>query len=247
MSTNPEALRLTEAMTMYYILFETCSQCVRTLPNKSQLYKEAAEKWQSRSEFYRPSRGDEAARAKFFSAVDKACKTESRAPENCYLIIFACSAAIQIIIDQDLVKLCDLDRRHIMNESQRLSAKQLMANMDLPPTSNSSAAARLPPHLASAFFPANRPKQAFEELVGKQVSYRDPKNGKTRECTVMDHITSHLRGTYYVITDNDGWDEEVNEDEMQDMLDMALQSDHMGIGHSMANLSLGRELRDGPG
>ncbi|KAM6496649.1 hypothetical protein JOM56_007122, partial [Amanita muscaria] len=188
-STNPEALRLTEAMTKYYILIETCSQCVRTLPNKSQLYKEAVEKWQRRSEFYRPSRGDEAARGRFFSAVDEACKTESRAPENCYLIIFAY-----------LVKLCDPDRRHIMNESRRLS----YANIFLPPTSNSSAASRLPPHLVSAFFPATRPTQAFGELVGKQVSYRDPKNGKTKECTVTDHTISYLRGTSYLITDSDG-------------------------------------------
>lgn len=221
-STNPEALRLTEAMTKYYILIETCSQCVRTLPNKSQLYKEAVEKWQRRSE-YRPSRGNEAARGRFFSAVDEACKTESRAPENCYLIIFACSAAIQVVVDQDLVKLCDPDRRHIMNESRRLSAEQLKANIVLPPTSNSSADSRLPPHLVSAFFPATRPKQAFWELVGKQVSYRDPKNGKIRECTVTDHTISYLRGTSYLITDSGGWDEEVNEDEMRDMLDKPVQ------------------------
>jgi hypothetical protein len=84
-STNPEVLRLTKALTKYYILIETYSQCVRTLPNKSQLYKEAVMKWRHRSEFYRPSWGDEAARARFFSAVDKVCETESRAPERCVL------------------------------------------------------------------------------------------------------------------------------------------------------------------
>ena len=74
--------RLTEAMTKYYFLFETCAQCVRILPNKSQHYKEAVEKWKYRSEFYRPSRSDETARAKFFSAVDEVCKIESRTPEK---------------------------------------------------------------------------------------------------------------------------------------------------------------------
>jgi hypothetical protein len=83
--TNPEALRLTEAMTKYYTLIETCSQCIRTLLNKSQLYKEEVKKWQRHSEFYWPSWGDKAARERFFSAVDKACKTESRAPERCVL------------------------------------------------------------------------------------------------------------------------------------------------------------------
>ena len=85
-STNPEAQRLMEAMTNYHILFETCSQCVRTLPNRSQHYEEAVERWQHSSEFYRPSWADEAARARFFFAVDKACKTESGDPEKCVLI-----------------------------------------------------------------------------------------------------------------------------------------------------------------
>lgn len=59
-----------------------------------------------------------------------------------------------------------------------------------------------------------RPKQPFEEIVGKQVRYRDPRNGKTSEYTVTDYITSHLKGTYYVITDSEGM-EEVNEEEMR--------------------------------
>src|SRR5258706_15692426 len=56
---NPDVKRLTEAMIKYTSLFETCSQCVRSLPNRSQLYNEAVEKWKDRSEFYRPRRGDE--------------------------------------------------------------------------------------------------------------------------------------------------------------------------------------------
>ena len=81
-SANPEVHRLTEAMTKYYFLFETCSQRVRILPDKSQQYKVAVEKWKYRSEFYRPSRDDETARAKFYSAVDEVCKIESRTPEE---------------------------------------------------------------------------------------------------------------------------------------------------------------------
>ena len=84
-STNPEVLRLTEAMTKYYFLLDTCSQCIRGLPNRSQIYKEAVENWQHRSEFYRPRRGDESDKARFFSAVDEVCKIESRSPEKCVL------------------------------------------------------------------------------------------------------------------------------------------------------------------
>jgi len=138
MPPQPDVL-LTEAMAKYYVLMETCSQCVRALLNQSQLYKEAAEKWKGRSEFYRPSRGNEAARARFFSAVDEACKIESRTAErcvlnslpqcpsqictfpSCYLIVFACSAAIQAVTEQDFIKLCEPDRCHILSEAQRLA------------------------------------------------------------------------------------------------------------------------------
>lgn len=79
---------------------------------------------------------------------------------------------------------------------------------------------RLPARLASAI-----PKDPFGTLVGKRVFYQDPK-GKVRECIVIDQITSHLRGTSYVIADCnfDGWDEEVSEDEMQNMLSNVEQS-----------------------
>ncbi|KAF8348475.1 hypothetical protein F5887DRAFT_1280286 [Amanita rubescens] len=215
---SPEAqvLHLTEALTKYCVLFESCAQSIKDTPNKchiSQVYKEAVENWQYRSEFCRPSPGNEAARAKFFAAVDEVCKTESRALDTCYLITFVCSAAMQVIVDQDLARLCDSDRCYVLDESRRLYMERL--STVLQPTSNSSAAAaRLPQHLVSAFFPETQSKQSFGELVGKNVRYRDPRSGKTREGTVTDQVTSYLKGTYYSITNSDGCDEEVSEGEI---------------------------------
>ena len=83
MSSIPNVKHLTEAMTKYYFLFETCSQCIRHLPKKSQEYKDAVEKWKTRSEFYRPRNED--AKAAFISAVNKACDIPSRTPEECVL------------------------------------------------------------------------------------------------------------------------------------------------------------------
>ncbi|KAF8336208.1 hypothetical protein F5887DRAFT_920869 [Amanita rubescens] len=201
MSTSPVVLRLTEAMTKYYILSETCSQSIRTLPNRSQLYNDALENWKTRSEFHRPPRGDEAARAKFFSAVDQACKIKSRTPENCYLIIFACAAGIQIVIDQELLELSEPDHRYVMNESRRRSFEHLTANMPKPP--------------GVCFLHSTETTGTFR---GNQVRYQDPRSGKTRDCTVTDHITSRLKGRYYLITDDEGMDEEVSEEEMWGML-----------------------------
>ena len=70
-----------------------------------------------------------------------------------------------------------------------------------------------------------QPKQPFEKLIGQQLCYRDHKSGKTKECTVMDHVSSYLEGTYYLVTDNEGRGEEVrvSEGEMQEMLDNRVQ------------------------
>jgi hypothetical protein len=85
----------------------------------------------------------------------------------------------------------------------------------LPPTMDSSVAtAQLPQHLASTFFPETQSKPAFGELVGKNVHYQDPRSGKTREGTVTDQVTSYLQGTHYLITDSEGFDEEVSEGEI---------------------------------
>lgn len=67
---------------------------------------------------------------------------------------------------------------------------------------------------ASAFL---KPLAPSEEIIGKQVRYH-PRSGKTRDCTVRDHITSRLKGRYYLITDDEGMDEEVSEEEMWGML-----------------------------
>jgi hypothetical protein len=89
--------------------------------------------------------------------------------------------------------------------------------------------AQLPADLAWGLFPTTRPKQPFEELIGKQLCYRDRKSGKTKECTVTDHVTSYHRGTYYVVTDDEGRDEEVNEGEMQKMLNDRVQEVTMNL------------------
>ena len=165
--------------------------------------------------------------------------------QSCYLIIFACSAGIQIAIDQDIVALPESDGCQVMAESDRLSyvfslasqasgstscdaidsIMQVKAQMGLPATSTAAAAAprQLPLHLAP------QPKQAFEDIIDKQVYYRDPKSGKTKECTVVDHITSYLRGTYYLIIDSEGREEEVNEREMREMLESSGQQSPAGM------------------
>jgi len=83
--------------------------------------------------------------------------------------------------------------------------------MNLPPTSNSKA--NVQPLLIRPLKPEP------EKLIHKQVYYQDPKSRKTRECIVKDQITSYFGGTYYVITDSENQDYEVNEEEMLDMLD----------------------------
>ena len=106
--------------------------------------------------------------------------------------------------------------------------------MGLPATSTSGAAAaaaaprQLPLHLAP------QPKEAFEDIIDKQVCYRDPRSGKTRKYTVVDRTTSYLRGTHYLLTDSEGREEEVNEREMREMLESSGQQSPMEVSDSDA-------------
>ena len=73
-----------------------------------------------------------------------------------------------------------------------------------------------PSHLAkfapSSYSLGDRNNLSKKSLVNKSAT--ETPGTEKREYTVTDYITSHLKGTYYVITDSEGM-EEVNEEEMR--------------------------------
>ncbi|KAI9511031.1 hypothetical protein F5148DRAFT_1147102 [Russula earlei] len=75
-----------------------------------ELYKEAVDKWMTRSEFYRPRRGDEAAKARFLTAVDNACNIQSRVPEECGHNLFNSDPPPKLL--PDYLRLCSRDPIH---------------------------------------------------------------------------------------------------------------------------------------
>ncbi|KAI0257035.1 hypothetical protein BJV78DRAFT_1277632 [Lactifluus subvellereus] len=199
--SNPTVTRLTEVLTKYYFLTETCAQCVRPLPNKSQLYAEAVNKWKTRHECYRPRRGDETAKAAFLTAVDAVCDIQSRTPEDCYLIIFACSAGLQFSMDGDYVTLTDAERIQVMVDSQRISMQQVKE------------------YMAKHQSPAS--KEKVDNLIGTHFRYcTGSDSSDIKECFVGDYLTSHhLKDSYYVVSYKDGGEEAmVSESEMEEML-----------------------------
>jgi hypothetical protein len=73
----------------------------------------------------------------------------------------------------------------------------------------------LPPaQLPSTFFPMMQ----AEEVLGKQVCYKESRSGESKQYTITDKIINYLRGTYYLITDSEGMKVEVSEGEMLDLL-----------------------------
>jgi len=76
-----EVQRLTQAMTEYYVLSETCSAQVRNLSNGAILYEQAVKKWEKEG-LCRPPPGDRQKRAELFAAVDEICKIQPRSPEE---------------------------------------------------------------------------------------------------------------------------------------------------------------------
>jgi hypothetical protein len=257
---NPKVLHLIQVMTDYYVLAETCSARIRNLPNMAQLYDDALEKWKKMA-LYRPPAKDEEARAKFFSAVDKLCKTEPNTPEkyvpnpclrailsmtspnSCLMVIFASTAGLQIIVDQDIVEMSEPDRCEVLRESglrayvyavapsfrssrsSLYSVERIRASNPSNvshPASLSSMNPPPPPHLVPVLFPSNAEPDP-DTLFGAQIRYRDAKTGKVMECTVDDCVTSRLRGKYFIITYADGELDEVSESDIREMLKNRIQ------------------------
>jgi hypothetical protein len=260
-SSNPEVARLIQVMTDHYVLIEKCSARIRHLPNSKQLYDDTMKKYM-KNPLYRPPVNDEQARAKFFSSVDDLCKIEPNTPEkyvfpinpwtaiivsdgfrSCYMIMFGCTVALQVLVEQDIFKMSGPDQRQVYRESGRLAyvldifsplpfthlgANDSMAkvkasknsNPDIVahPTSPSSMHPPPPPHLVPVLFPNASPDPNPDALFGAQIRYRDVKTGKVMECSVDDCVTSRLRGKYFIISYGEGEVDEVSEREMHEML-----------------------------
>ena len=83
-----------------------------------------------------------------------------------------------------------------------------LAAMDPPP----------PAHLVPVLFPGTQSESDTEALFNQEIRYWDVKKEKVMECTVVDCVTSRLRGKYYIVRYGDGSEDEVSEREMQEML-----------------------------
>jgi len=117
--------RLTQILTNYYILAEQTSEKVRHLGNKAEeLYNAAVAKWEN-ERLHIPSPNDEEKRTEYFDWCNEICSKEPEGPEDCYRIIFATYAAIQVILDQDFLKIPEESRGKILGEANRLSLIQI--------------------------------------------------------------------------------------------------------------------------
>ena len=80
-SSDPEVLRLTQVVMNHHITIDKCSARVRHLPNMSQLYDDAVERY-TNNPMYRLAAGDEQVRKEFYASVDEICKTDPSTPEE---------------------------------------------------------------------------------------------------------------------------------------------------------------------
>ena len=78
--------------------------------------------------------------------------------------------------------------------------------------------APLPPHVMSILYPWKNPN-APDDLIGKQIRYRDRTSGETKEFLVCDYMTSRMKGSHFLVSyDELEEDEIIEEDDMEDIL-----------------------------
>ena len=133
--SNPEVLRLTQVMMDYYVLIENCSARIRYFPDLYKILRGCTREVHEKPPLW-TRQGRAGKKEVFFSSVDEICKTEPSTPEeyvlnswlseyvktfqSCFMIMFAATGALQVIIEQDLSKMTEPERCQVENDSARL-------------------------------------------------------------------------------------------------------------------------------
>ncbi len=101
----------TKALGKYLWVFEHAASQVRHLPNVEKHYDAACAKWATLGLVLPPS-GDQQKRKEFFNFCDSECQKipSESTPEGNFLIVFAASAAAQVVIDHDMIHMDEESR-----------------------------------------------------------------------------------------------------------------------------------------
>ncbi|KAI0919543.1 hypothetical protein AcV5_001584 [Taiwanofungus camphoratus] len=183
-AVTPEHARyLTE---QYWALMEKRSAQVRHLgPDLAPIYERETEKWSASSTYpnVEPQFGDAKAKAEFITKVDTICSMEPRTTEECCLVIFACWAGVQRIINQEIRFIPDNQHEQIMTNARQASMEQRSE-------SDPASAMRAFQPQALAYFPQY--PSAVSEISG----------GATAQDG-GDLIGHRIRGDFYVVEEED--------------------------------------------
>ncbi|KAI0942661.1 hypothetical protein AcW1_003227 [Taiwanofungus camphoratus] len=186
-AVTPEHARyLTEQLTYYWALMEKRSAQVRHLgPDLAPIYERETEKWSASSTYpnVEPQFGDAKAKAEFTTKVDTICSMEPRTTEECCLVIFACWAGVQRIINQEIRFIPDNQHEQIMTNARQ-------ALMEQRSESDPASAMRAFQPQALAYFPQY--PSAVSEISG----------GATAQDG-GDLIGHRIRGDFYVVEEED--------------------------------------------
>ncbi len=167
----------------------------------------------------------------------------SEPAQSCYLIIFACSAAIQVTIDDDLLKLGQSNRLQVRRDSGPIAcvvhiSQQFRVYINVLLGWNKSRriwllALRLQLchfFLIWSLIFTPRKKTPMTSLVNGSV----PTSGEIKECIVCDYVTSRMKGSYFLVSYNDTVEDGiVTEDDMEKILKNRFEWD---LGNRWINL-----------
>ncbi|KAF5344640.1 hypothetical protein D9756_011220 [Leucocoprinus leucothites] len=213
----------------HYLYFgESRSHQIRHLPDFGVHYNVVAEAWAKRK-LLAPPPNDPQKRQEFFDFIDEICRKELTKPEDHIEISFACWAATQVMIDQDLSAIPEKQRWEIMRRAFAYTAARRAEEPSDSEHIDQSVSHRVSSHedahsIPVAFLSASQLVKRDCELINEVIRYRDG-SGEVKECIVVDHGTTQLKGEFFVIAhDIEGRSDckEISIDELDALIDSGL-------------------------
>ncbi|KAJ3564731.1 hypothetical protein NP233_g8100 [Leucocoprinus birnbaumii] len=173
----------------YGNLAEAHMNLIRNRPGAEDVYNIEASAWNARR-IVIPAKDDEEELQAFFKMIDPICEMQPTTTEECLRATFACYAAAQALSNQ-LLGMGEVVAGRVLARGLQLMDSQGEPASHL---GNGEGSPHPHPDLIS---------QSVAVAFGQTFSYRDV-TGEIKQCTLLDHGFSDLRGEFYLIIEEQG-------------------------------------------
>ncbi|ETW77556.1 hypothetical protein HETIRDRAFT_460683, partial [Heterobasidion irregulare TC 32-1] len=233
MNTTSDFVEVIAQKIAYYtVVVERCQSDLRfrVLDDRTlqKHYKRACKQWlryPAVYPVYMPAVGDATSKTAFFRKCDAVCASRPDTPLDYFLVIFAASGAIEVLISHEYNALDSSTSLAIFNAAHARAYPKAPMPLPSPPNDLARAPTATPPKPATTPATATpRVSRADSDavrwadaLLDTSIRYIDAGTNVAQTCTVVDHGASIRRGEYFGVRYEDGRAEEISGRKMREI------------------------------